>query len=144
MIPGSNTKPADVFVPGYTAGRGTAYDVTVINPLQSATVAQAAITPGHALNVAYNRKMNGAAEICHNEGHTFIPLVMESLGGLHDQAIKEIKKLGASMARQIGEDEGQTVNQQFQRISVLLMKGSSALIINRQPQILNPALDGQE
>ena len=34
-------------------------DVTVVNPLQTATLARAATNPGHALNYAYDRKVRG-------------------------------------------------------------------------------------
>lgn len=39
--------PADVLIPNWAGGRYAALDVTVINPLQAATVAGAAATPGH-------------------------------------------------------------------------------------------------
>ena len=62
FIPGSDKLPGDVLIPYWTGGQDTALDVTVINPLQIATVAHAAITPGYALTIAYNRKMRGAEE----------------------------------------------------------------------------------
>ena len=52
-------------------------DVTVINPLQAATVAGAATTPGHALTVAYQRKMQWAMEACRQEGIAFLPIAVE-------------------------------------------------------------------
>ena len=41
-----------------------ALDVTVTHPLQQATVAGAAVTPGHAAEAAYHRKMTDSAEDC--------------------------------------------------------------------------------
>ena len=55
LLPGTDARPADVMIPHWTHGKDTALDVTVINSLQALTVAQAAINPGHALTVAYNR-----------------------------------------------------------------------------------------
>ena len=49
--------------------------VTVINPLQTATVA--ATIPGHALTVAYQRKMQWAMEACRQEGIAFLPIAVE-------------------------------------------------------------------
>ena len=42
--------------------------VTVINPLQTATVAQAAETPGHALHVAHKRKLDKSWQPCQDQG----------------------------------------------------------------------------
>ena len=46
----------------------TAYDVTVINPLQSAEVSGADTNPGHALNTAQKRKLDKSWEECHRQG----------------------------------------------------------------------------
>ena len=74
LLPGTEVRPGDVFIPNWTGGRGTALDITVINPLQSSQVAQAATTPGHALTTAYNRKMTQVGEACRREGIVFIPM----------------------------------------------------------------------
>ena len=62
------------------------------------------------MSVAYERKMRGAGELCRGQGIAFIPIVAESLGGLHGIAVREIKKIGAALARHTGEDEGQTTS----------------------------------
>ena len=64
LLPGVDRRPADVFIPNWAGGRDAALDVTVVNPLQAATVARAATNPGSALTYAYDRKMRGAAELC--------------------------------------------------------------------------------
>ena len=79
FLPGSDGRPADVLIPNWTEGRDTALDVTVVNPLQAAMVDQAAVTAGHGLSVAYNRKMTKAGEACRKAGMVFIP--METLVG---------------------------------------------------------------
>ena len=68
LIPGTNLRPADVFIPHWAGGRDAALDVTVTHPLQDRTRAGAATTPGHALNVAYDRKVTGAGEQCRQQG----------------------------------------------------------------------------
>ena len=50
--------------------------------MQSLTSEHAAITPGHALRIAEERKLAAHGEECLLEGVNFIPLVLESLGGL--------------------------------------------------------------
>ena len=142
LIPGKDTRPADVFILNWSNGQSAALDVTVTNPFQITKVAGAATTPGYALTVAFNRKMAGAAEDCRKADIDFIPLAVESLGGFHVRAIVEIRKLGSALARHTGEDESQTIGHQFQRLSVLLVNGNSALIINRIPSFPNPEVDG--
>ena len=42
LLPGSDKRPADVLLPGWTEGRDTALDITVVNPFQAAMVHRAA------------------------------------------------------------------------------------------------------
>ena len=59
LLQGSSRKPADVLLPFWTGGKDTAWDVTVVHPLQSSMVARAATTPGHGAQEAYARKWRG-------------------------------------------------------------------------------------
>ena len=52
LIPGDDSRPADVLIPHWSGGRHAALDVTVINPLQLATLERAAVEPGFALHFA--------------------------------------------------------------------------------------------
>ena len=56
-----------------------ALDVTVINPLQAATVQQAALTPSHALTITQKRKIDKSWQPCNQQGIVFLPLAVESL-----------------------------------------------------------------
>ena len=145
LVPGTDSRPADVLIPHWTGGKDSALDVTVINPLQSATVTQAAITPGHALNTAYDRKMRKAGAACKAAGIEFLPLPAETLGGWHNNAVQQIKKLGSALARQQGkteQEEAETIHHLFQRLSVSLMKGNASLLINRYQTFPTAQIDG--
>ena len=144
LLPGCDRRPADVYVPNWAEGRDAAFDITVINPLQQATVAQAAETPGHSLDFAFNRKMRGTADECERQGVAFVPLAFESLGGWHRTAEKQVKKLAQAVARQTGVDESECCSQATSRLSLLLMKGNSAILINRIPSAPDPTIDGVE
>ena len=134
LIPGSAARPADVFIPRWSGGRDAALDVTVIHPLQSSTVAGAAVTAGHALTIAYDRKVAGAAEACSQAGIAFIPLAVESLGGWHPVAVEEVKRMASALARHKGEeDEGKEQRELFQLLALLVQKGNAALFNNRVP-----------
>ena len=137
LLPGQGGKPADILVPHWTGGKDTAYDVTVINPLQSAEVSGAATTPGHALNTAQKRKLDKSWEECHRQGIEFIPIAVESLGAWHPTAVTEVAKLGSALARQNGDEESTTIQRLFQQLSVALMRGNAALLNNRRPTELH-------
>ena len=133
LLPGEGGRPADIFIPHWSAGRDAALDVTVINPLQAAQVHDAAATAGHALGEAHRRKLDKSWEACHGQGIEFLPLAVECLGAWHPLAIAELKKLGSALARQTGEEESTTIQRLFQRLSISLVKGNAALFNNRSP-----------
>ena len=95
LLPGSDRRPANVFLPYWSGGRDTAWDVTVTHPLQAATVARSATLPGHAAKEAHSRKMREAGELCRRQGIVFIPLALETFGGWHKAAEQELRKLGS-------------------------------------------------
>jgi hypothetical protein len=74
----------------------------------------------------------------------FIPLVVETLGGWEEQDDVQIKRLGAALARQTGQDESDKIRHVFQSLAVRLAKGNAALFLNRTPSFPNPEIDGQE
>ena len=82
LISDSLSRPTDVFLPTWSCGRPAALDVHVISPLQQQTIAEAAFTPGHALQVGVQRKLASHLSACHSAGVDFIPIVAEALGGL--------------------------------------------------------------
>ena len=71
---------------------------------------------------------------------------LQALGGVHQVAVTQLKRLGATLARHTGSDEREVVSQLLQRISFHLMRGNSALISGRRPDsdLLPPELDGIE
>ena len=70
---------------------------------------------------------------CSREGVCFVPLVVESLGAWHKTGVAQIKKLGSAKARHTGEEEGQEISRLFQKLSIALMRGNSALLNNTMP-----------
>ena len=143
LIPGQDSRPADVLLPHWIAGQDAAMDVTVVNPCQVATVVGAATTAGHALQHAYTRKVRGSAEACQAQGVTFLPIVVESFGGWHEAAVREVERLGAAMARQSGQEEEEAVRHLWGKLGMLLQRGNAAILANRVPSYPAPAIDGQ-
>ena len=115
-------------------------DVTVLNPLQPTLVQRVARDPepGYALTYAFDGKMRKHGQACRSEGMVFLPMPIESLGGWHPQAVMQVKKIGAAKARQTGEEEDLAVSHLFQKLSVLLVRGNAALLLNRIPSFPDP------
>ena len=61
--------------------------------------------------------MTKHGEACRREGMVFIPLVVETLGGFEEQAEYQIKRLGAALARQTGQEEAGKIRHVFQSLS---------------------------
>ena len=110
LLPGADRRPADILVPLWAGGRDAAFDVTVVHPLQDATVVRAATEPGHALNFAHDRKLRGAEEDCRQS----------PLGGWHPCAEREVRKLGSELARHTGQLEGEAIAHLWGRLGILL------------------------
>ena len=77
--------------------------------------------------------MKKTGEDCRRQGLTFLPLAAESLGGWHEVAVVQIKKLRVALARQTGQEEGEVMHQLWQKLSILLMKGNASLLSNCIP-----------
>ena len=142
LLPGTDLQPADILIPRWTAGRDTALDVTVIHPFQQATHAREATDPGYFLRFAYDNKMRGTADLCHQQGIQFVPIVANSIGGWHKAALTQFRKLGSALSRNTGTEESICINQIITRSSLLLQKGLSALILNRSPIFPPAAISG--
>ena len=119
-----------------------ALDVTVVNPLCPSLVNRAAAEPGHALSVAHQRKWQRHGEACMAEGLVFCPLAVETLGGWSGSATDQIRRLGVALARANSQDESEAVKHLFGRLSILLMRGNSSLMLNRVPSYPPPHISG--
>ena len=144
MIPGNEARPADIFLPRWSAGKDTALDITVVNPLSATYINQSAAIPGHALMKAYERKTTRHGEACRAAGIIFQPLPWDTLGAWGNSTTDEVKKMGSALARHTRGDEAEVIRHLIQRVSVTLMKINSNLILNRSPNLNHPRIDGIE
>ena len=94
------------------------------------------------INVNETKQMRITADLCNEQGISFIPVVAESTGGWHKIAIEQLKKLGSALARHTGQQEGETIAHLITRVSVQLQKGLSAMILNRIPSHAAPVVGG--
>ena len=133
MIPGTRSRPADIFLPNWSRGRPATLDVTVISTLQPLTLQGAANNQGHALTVGEARKRAAHHEACHSIGVSFIPLVTECLGGWNEEATHTICRIGRLLGQRTSTPPAETTRHLFQRLSVTLWKGNTTLWQQRLP-----------
>ena len=133
LIPGSASRPADVFLPNWNRGRPAALDVTVISTLQDLTVAGAAATQGHALRIGEERKLAAHQSDCQATGISFVPLVVESLGGWCEEAVHTIGRIGRLLGQRSGVPPAESTRHLFQRLSVCLWRGNATMWLERLP-----------
>ena len=82
-----------------------------------------------AADEAFNRKVQGTAQACQDQGIAFLPVAVETLGGFHRVATEQVKRIGAALARHQGSDERVTSRQLLQRLSITLMRGNAAMLM---------------
>ena len=70
---------------------------------------------------------------CDREGIQFFLVLVEALGGWHTEAAATVSKLTRQLASHTWREEEGTMRYLFQRLSLLLMRGNAALIMNRTP-----------
>ena len=133
LIPNSRSRPADIYLPYWKRGSPAALDVTVISTLQQLTVNEAATTQGHALSVGEERKRAAHNESCHTAGVSFVPLVVESLGGWSEEAAEIITNIGCLQGQHLGIPTSETICHLFQRCAIALWKGNATMWIRRWP-----------
>ena len=142
LLPGSDEKPADVFLPSWAQGRDAAIDVSVVSPLQRQLVKKAGEEMGSAAEKRFKEKNNKYFESCNNEGIQFYPLIVETFGGWHPDSEAIITKLASQSASQSGGVTAEVSRHLFQRLGILLARGNASLITTRSPQYVEALVDG--
>lgn len=70
----------------------------------------------------WNGSVNGGSV---NAGVSFIPLVVESLGGWSDEAAHNITRIGRLLGQRSGSPPAETTSHLFQRLSISLWRGNA-------------------
>ena len=137
LIPGTLSRPADIFVENWVDGRKIAFDVSVTSPTQEAILLQASNRPAAAIEARKVAKNRAHFANCRSQGIFFQPLVVESFGGWDKDALVFLKELARQDARRWGRDSALEIKYFFQRLSVALQRGNAALLIDRDEEPLS-------
>ena len=142
MVPNSSARPADILLPNWCRGRQAALDVAVISSLQRLTVAEAAVTPGHALEVCVRRKLSTNLPSCRVAGVECVPMVVEALGGWAPGTIYTIRRIGDFLGQRVNPlDPSHSTKHLFGRLAITLWRGNAILWLRRALS-LAPSSDG--
>ena len=79
-------------------------------------------------------KVRTHCDNCRAEGIFFQPLVVVTFGGWDKDATKLLKDLAFVAGRRWGKDPAAEIKHFFQRLSVTLQRGNSALLIDRDTE----------
>ena len=93
LIPGSQSRPADVYIEDWVDGSKCCFDISVISPTQEGIIDRACGTAGSALEMRKTSKNRNHFDNCRASGKLFLPLVVETFGGLDLGATKILKKI---------------------------------------------------
>ena len=138
LIPGTQSRPAVIYLPCWKRGRLAALDITIISTLQQSTVRGTAENQDHALLVAEERKFASHGAACQAVGISFIPLAIESLGGVSDMSADTISSLGCLLGQRLGISLVESTRHLYRRLAISLWRGNASAWI---PQ-LAPSRDG--
>ena len=116
----------------------------MVSSLQKELKKRAAAEVGSAAERRHRDKMTKYFRDCDREGIQFFPIVVEALGGWHSDAAAAVSKLARQLASHTGREEEETTRHLFQRLSLLLMRGNAALILNRTPIHVAAEVDGDQ
>ena len=99
------------------------------------------MSQGHALSVGEDRKHSAHSDACREVGVSFVPLLVETIGGWSEMASQTITSNGRLLGQRLGSNSEDTIRHLFKRLSISLWRGDSTMWLARFPTPL-PSVDG--
>jgi hypothetical protein len=135
LFSGSSERPADIFIPNYSVGRNLVVDTAVTCPLQSKYVAEASRSPGSSCNsYAQEVKTDKFESRVLQEGHDYLPIVLESFGGVSEGVEALIQKISYSISIRFSESKSICQKNFYDNLSCVLMKHIARSVSSRFPE----------
>ena len=129
-------RPADVFVPRWRDGFPAALDFAVTSGLRTDVVERVANSGSVAVQEYEERKRShlNTANLCANEGFSFIPLVVEAHGGGWGlEARRAFSNLALRASAASGNSSSEVSDKLTQRLSCLLHRENARAVLLRLP-----------
>jgi hypothetical protein len=132
LLDQSSQKPADIFIPNWSLGKGIAIDVRVTSPLQKSIVKHAAKEAGKAAQMGFDNKMKKyRVENKDNNSFHFLPLSVEAFGLWHPESSSFIHALADKLAQRQTISRNTARRQLYQRLSIALQSHTANAILHR-------------
>ena len=133
-------RPADVYLPSWTAGCPAALDIAVSSPHRQDIVLEASASGGAAAEAYENfkRSYKDTAATCLAQGISFIPMVAEPSGGWGPSGLCTLKALARAEALVSGKDQDVVFAFYLQRLSTAIRKSNARAFLCRQADLGAP------
>ena len=134
LLPNSSEKPADIFVPNFSLGKGLVIDFAVTCPLQNKFLFDASLIQGFACNkYAQVTKIDNFESKVQEENLDYLPIVFETFGGVSSDAFSFVQKLVSAISIRFNEPRSFIKKSMLENISCILMKHIARSITSRSP-----------
>ena len=94
------------------------------------------MSQGHILSVREDCKHSTHSDDCREVGTSFVPLLMEIIGGWSEMASQTIISIGRLLGQCLGSNSEDTTHHLFQRLSIFLWWGNLTMWFARSPTLL--------
>ena len=133
LIPESQSRPGDIFIPIWKAGKAAAFGVTVTSLLQTIFLTNAATKARYVLDAADEQMYCLHDNNCSKMGTKFVPLAIEVLGRISAFFKKTLKRLAVLSDNRSFQALALSVafSKLMQYLSITAMRGSATMIIAR-------------
>ena len=137
IIAGNSSRPGDIILPSWKSGRPAALDVTVtsIKKLQPNIINHAAEKCGYAIEAAEEQKYAQHENNCSEQGISFVPLAVESLGGLSVTLKKALKRIALLADSKNYQSQGHAIafDRLAQSVCVAIVRGLATMLLAGVP-----------
>ena len=96
----------------------------------------------HAAEHAHQLKARKYSARCEREGLIFILLAVDTFGRWHPKSLEVTTALGRQLARNVGLEGGEAMRHLRQRLGIMLVRDSVAMLCTRTPTFAPPEIDG--
>jgi hypothetical protein len=133
LIPGTQRRPADVFIHRFDAGRHVAIDVSVCNSVQPQSIPSAAVVHGHVAMLRARAKITKNAADLARQQISFRPFVIETYGAVHPMADSIVKSIAVLYAAKYNLPLSPVVKLFFVELSAILQRSVARAILSVLP-----------
>ena len=135
LLAGSSERPADIFIPNFSHGKGLVIDTAVTCPLQRTSLHDSSRVAGFSCNkYADEVKSKPFRARVESEGFDYLPFVVESFGGFSEGAIPFLNKMTSSISTRFSVEKAVCSKSLYDKLSICLMKHVARSISSRFPE----------